>query len=608
MPTPNYATRHPGHKIHNWRSRLRHAYILSISSRAVFTLQDICQAVAQARQLSLPTCVITFTFDDVVNTLSHAGLPQIYFDQLHVMQGHIDQAKFAAVNHININAPRLRRNNLLSSPTWPAWQDAEFLQLDNYHAQGMFGDPIIPPSASAIFHWVWIYSIKTQENNRKKARAVCDVSTRGGAAHGTGHTYAATPDMIDFLLQLAISALRGYTVYHSDVSNAFAEAGRPEQHNFMQVDTAFRNWWNSRFPASPLMPGQAIPILRNLQGHPEAPRQWSKHIDGILCNNLHFTPTTHAPCLYTGNIDRQTVLLLRQVDDFSTACLHSSTYHTICGRLDTKLKVPITRHGLLKHFNGIDVIQTRDHILISVETYLDSVLTSHGWLDLLPLSLPMRADNDYIKSLDTAIPLDSDTRDQMDKDRFRYRGAIGELIWPMITTRPELAFPVVKLSQFSVSPAVIHYDAILSIFRYLTHTRSRGITYTHQPPVQPLPPLNPLPCLASLADHVNDHLSHLALYYILHGYSDSDWAMDIRHRQSITGLLMLLAGGSIASKCRVQTTISLSTTEAEFLSATDAGRLAYYIFAPFWLISTSNKMKPPIFDDNRGSVLMSQAS
>jgi hypothetical protein len=178
----------------------------------------------------------------------------------------------------------------------------------------------------------------------------------------------------------------------------------------------------------------------------------------------------------------------------------------------------------------------------------------------------------------------------------------------MIMTRPELAFPVVKLSQFSVSPAVIHYNAILSIFRYLAHTRSRGITYTRQPHVQPLPWLNPLPCLASLADHVNDHLSHLALYYILHGYSKSDWAMDIRHRRSITGLLMLLAGGSIAWKCRVQTTISLSTTEAEFLSATDAGRLALYLHSLMADIDQQQDAASPIFDDNRGSVLMSQAS
>jgi hypothetical protein len=71
---------------------------------------------------------------------------------------------------------------------------------------------------------------------------------------------------------------------------------------------------------------------------------------------------------------------------------------------------------------------------------------------------------------------------------------------------------------------------------------------------------------------------------------------------------MLLAGGSIAWKCRVQTTISLSTTEAEFLSATDAGRLALYLRSVLADLDQQQTEATPIFDDNRGSVLMSQAS
>jgi hypothetical protein len=76
----------------------------------------------------------------------------------------------------------------------------------------------------------------------------------------------------------------------------------------------------------------------------------------------------------------------------------------------------------------------------------------------------MCPDNDFVKALDSAVPLDPDVRAATDKQRFRYHGAIGELIWPMITTHPKLAFPVVKLSQFSVSHAMIHYDAILAFF------------------------------------------------------------------------------------------------------------------------------------------------
>jgi hypothetical protein len=37
----------------------------------------------------------------------------------------------------------------------------------------MFGTPCAPPPQAAIFHWVWIYKIKPEDNNRKKARAVC---------------------------------------------------------------------------------------------------------------------------------------------------------------------------------------------------------------------------------------------------------------------------------------------------------------------------------------------------------------------------------------------------------------------------------------------------
>jgi hypothetical protein len=70
----------------------------------------------------------------------------------------------------------------------------------------------------------------------------------------------------------------------------------------------------------------------------------------------------------------------------------------------------------------------------------------------------MHPDNDFVKALYSAAPLDPDVCAATDKQRFRYRGAINELIWPMITTCPELTSPVVKLSQFSVAPAMIHYD------------------------------------------------------------------------------------------------------------------------------------------------------
>jgi hypothetical protein len=53
----------------------------------------------------------------------------------------------------------------------------------------------------------------------------------------------------------------------------------------------------------------------------------------------------------------------------------------------------------------------------------------------------------------------------------------------MITTHPELSYPVVKLSQFVKNPAVIHYDSVYSIFQYLSGTLNDRLMYTRPNPM-----------------------------------------------------------------------------------------------------------------------------
>jgi hypothetical protein len=57
-------------------------------------------------------------------------------------------------------------------------------------------------------------------------------------------------------------------------------------------------------------------------------------------------------------------------------------------------------------------------------------------------------------------------------------------------------------------------------------------------------------------------------------YSDSDWGLDFAHRKSIGGLLILLAGAVVIFKTLCQKVVALSSTEAEFVGATEAGKLA----------------------------------
>ena len=328
----------------------------------------------------------------------------------------------------------------------------------------MFGAPCFPPPGAAIFHWVWIYKFKPEDNNRKKARAVCDGSTCGGQAHVAGHTFAPTPDMTDLRLFFALAALENKLVFGADVSNAFAEADAPAQVYFMRVDRQFREWWLLAKGNGEIPIGFVIPILKNLQGHPEAPRQWSRHIDTILKQH-GFCPTVHAPCIYRATYHDENILFLRQVDDFAIATNQEALYTSICNALDSHLRVPMKRQGLLTHYTGIDIIQTRDYITLHVGSYIRRIIESHGWTDMHRVTLPMSSDNDHICLLDSASPPVSDSDRLLLEKLFRYRGGVGELIWAMITTRPEVSFPVTKLSQFSTAPAAVHYTAVKRVFR-----------------------------------------------------------------------------------------------------------------------------------------------
>ena len=57
----------------------------------------------------------------------------------------------------------------------------------------------------------------------------------------------------------------------------------------------------------------------------------------------------------------------------------------------------------------------------------------------------------------------------------------------MVTTRPDISFPIIKLSRFSYNPQAIHYDAVKKIFLYLKATSTDGIYYWRRTPMEDLP-------------------------------------------------------------------------------------------------------------------------
>ena len=213
----------------------------------------------------------------------------------------------------------------------------------------------------------------------EKARATCNGGKRHGKAVTIAETYAVCVEQPVQRLYWALVASLNLTAIGCHVGNAFAEAPAPSQPFYMYIHKIFRDWWENCLGREPSPKGHVLKVNKALQGHPEAPRLWHKHIHRILKEELGFTATTHETCLYQNKVEGELILLLRQVDDFSIASTNPALCEQVRKDIESRMQNPLNDLGLIKRFNGIDILQSRDYVKISCETYVDKIVSHHGW-------------------------------------------------------------------------------------------------------------------------------------------------------------------------------------------------------------------------------------
>ena len=269
------------------------------------------------------------------------------------------------------------------------------------------------------------------------------------------------------------------------------------------------------------------------------------------------------------------------------------------------MSVQIKYLGLLTRYNGVDVEQTSQYVKIYNRTYIDKILEGHkSWMQEAYCHnqpIPMKAEAAYIRSLEQATPPSNDiARIKLQRKMgINYRQVIGELIYAMVTCRPDISFPLIKLSQYSTNPAEEHYQAAKEILYYLRCTKDEGITYWRPEHNKDLPsPLLSFEMEPDTETKIQDDAS------LLRAATDSDWGGDTKHRKSVTGYVMKLAGGAIYYKSRFQPTIALSSTEAEFVAATDAGKTILYIRTILEELGLEQKDATILYIDNDGALNM----
>ena len=178
--------------------------------------------------------------------------------------------------------------------------------------------------------------------------------------------------------------------------------------------------------------------------------------------------------------------------------------------------------GHLNCFLGIEVSYVTEGIILTQQKFTKEILAECGF--------------DISKRTKTPLPANVkllNDEGEVYSDPSHYRCLIGKLNF-LTHTRPDLSFSVQTLSQFLQQPRLPHVQALTHVLRYLNHTSGQGIL------LQAAPQLT------------------------LHAYSDSDWASCPNTRRSIAGYVMLLGQSPISWKSKKQSTVSRSSSQAEY--------------------------------------------
>jgi hypothetical protein len=168
----------------------------------------------------------------------------------------------------------------------------------------------------------------------------------------------------------------------------------------------------------------------------------------------------------------------------------------------------------------------------------------------------------------------------------------------MTVACPDIAYAVIKLSQYSANPAKIHYQAVRHLFKYLALTKDRGIYFWRKHPIAELPVIPSEPCISH--SEILNTIPKTKQPERMHAYVDSNWGSDQTHRRSVTGLVVMLAGGVIAYKSKYQPTIALLSTEAEFTAASEAGKTTLYLRSILHELGFSQYLPTLLYEDNTG--------
>lgn len=379
------------------------------------------------------------------------------------------------------------------------------------------------PRGANIVPVKWVFKIKTDENGvvtKYKAR-ITPKGFRQRYGQDYFEVFANTGKYKTLRVMLSVSARRDLELRQLDVPQAFTQAAL-EEDVYMEMPEGFE------------VDGMVCHLKKSLYGLKQSPRNWNILVSTFITEEIGFHATVSDPCLFwkksrTG----QRMLLFLFVDDMQGAFDKVDEQEWSEAHALLKRRFNITDLGESKFMLGMRI--TRDRVARTIK--LDQELYVTKALEKFGLDQCKTAPTPGVQISSThSLGEKSEGTQHQPADLRLYQEKVGTLLYAAISTRPDIAFAVNKLTRHMQAPTVADAKAADRVLRYLAGTRANGVLFGR-----------------------NSEAKHISIS----AYADADWGSDPSDRKSVTGWIAMVNGDPVSWASKKQKVVAQSSTEAE---------------------------------------------
>ena len=400
----------------------------------------------------------------------------------------------------------------------------------------------------------WVYAVKIGPNYEEKYKArfvakgysqIADIDYQ--------ETFAPTARISSIRMLLQISVQNNYILSQMDFKTAYLNADI-DREIFVQQPEGFDTG-----------DGRVLKLKKSLYGLKQSGRNWNNLLQSFLVNQ-GFTQSLNDYCVFIKNYQGSYLLIIVWVDDLLIAASDIQILSEMKKSLAEKFRMKDL--GKLTYFLGIDFTYENGAICMSQATYLNRVLQRFKTDSCHPKSVP--CDSSLIKDMNSDSPL-------LENGTI-FREIVGSLIYAMTCTRPDLSYVVGKLSQNLAKPTNADLQLSKFVLKYIKGTLNYSLKFRKS----------------------TEDLK-------LIGFCDSDYANG-NDRKSISGYCFRLSsnGPMIIWRSKKQTTVALSTCEAEYVALTAAVQEANFLQQLFSDMTFSQKLPVEIYCDNNAAISLAK--